>query len=145
MGNGAALGWPPRLHRGIQSGSNPEFSTTIRVETVAVLFDMQAQRQRDWYLRNREAQIEKSKASRIRLVERNKNFVQAFLAEHPCVDCGEADLVVLDFDHIGSDKIANISDLVYRPRSLAIIESEIAKCEVVCANCHRRRTAQRRG
>jgi hypothetical protein len=35
-----------------------------------------------------------------------------FLIQHPCVDCGEPDPVVLDFDHVGDDKTANISYLL---------------------------------
>lgn len=38
-------------------------------------------------------------------------------------------------------KIAGVSRLVHNSRSLAVIEAELEKCEIVCANCHRRRTA----
>ena len=62
------------------------------------------------------------------------------LLEHPCVDCGEGDPVVLDFDHIGNDKAANVSWLARTGATWDRIEAEIAKCEVRCANCHRRRT-----
>ena len=72
-----------------------------------------------------------------------KAFMVEYLASHPCVDCGEADIVVLEFDHL-RDKRANISALVGSSEIWRIVE-EIAKCEVVCANCHRRRTAQRGG
>lgn len=77
-------------------------------------------------------------------VRRRKRFLQrqllAYLREHPCVDCGEPDPVVLDFDH-QRDKIANVSLMVLKKRPWPVILAEIAKCEVVCANCHRRRTA----
>lgn len=78
-----------------------------------------------------------------RLRRRNRAFIQSYLAEHPCLDCGEADPVVLEFDHL-RDKDRCISDLVFRMVSLARLRAEIEKCEVVCANCHRRRTASRR-
>jgi hypothetical protein len=78
-------------------------------------------------------------------VLRNKLFVCRYLNEHPCVDCGEADPIVLEFDHIRGDKIAPVARLVVAPRSLSVIEKEIAKCVVRCANCHRRKTYRERG
>jgi hypothetical protein len=77
-------------------------------------------------------------------VRRRKRDLQRKLLDHlrahPCVDCGETDPVVLDFDH-QRDKIANVSLMVLRKRPWPVILAEIEKCEVVCANCHRRRTA----
>lgn len=79
-------------------------------------------------------------ANRRRL--RLQTLVLSYLRCHPCVDCGEADPVVLDFDHL-RDKSANVSSMVFAGRPWAAIEAEIEKCEVVCANCHRRRTGRR--
>jgi transposase-like protein len=64
------------------------------------------------------------------------------LRHHPCVDCGEADPVVLEFDHVG-EKSASISVLLSQTATRKALEAEIARCEVVCTNCHRRRTAKR--
>jgi hypothetical protein len=55
---------------------------------------------------------------------------------HPCVDCGETDYRVLQFDHIDPmTKIANVTRLASESSMAAVIE-EISKCEVRCANCH---------
>jgi len=61
---------------------------------------------------------------------------------HSCVDCGETDPIVLEFDHRDPKiKVDNICVLI-RNTSWEKVEEEIAKCDVVCANCHRRRTAK---
>ena len=64
--------------------------------------------------------------------------------DHPCVDCGETDPVVLEFDHL-DEKLASICLLLSQAATSKAIKAEIARCEVVCTNCHRRRTATRAG
>jgi transcription elongation factor Elf1 len=59
-----------------------------------------------------------------------------------CLDCGESNPIVLDFDHL-KDKKYNVSRMIHDGFSWAAIKKEIAKCEVVCANCHRIRTHNR--
>jgi hypothetical protein len=71
-----------------------------------------------------------------------KRFIREHLETHPCVDCGERDVMVLEFDHL-TEKLNELSALVASGASIAAIKREIAKCEVVCCNCHRRRTARR--
>ena len=66
-----------------------------------------------------------------------------YFVEHPCLDCGETDPVVLEFDHL-RDKEFGISSGI-RDRNWQAVLAEIDKCDVVCANCHRRRTAKRGG
>ena len=70
----------------------------------------------------------------------NLQKVVNYLKEHPCVDCGETDPIVLEFDHI-RDKHKEISRLISDGVSFEMIQKEIEKCEVRCANCHRKRTA----
>lgn len=79
-----------------------------------------------------------------RLRDRNREFVKAYLKEHPCVDCGLDDIRVLEFDHITDDKINNVSTMVGGSFSIEQIKKEIAKCEVRCANHHRIVTYERR-
>ena len=50
---------------------------------------------------------------------------------------------VMDFDHVRGEKVANVSSIWSRKSWEAVLE-EVAKCEVVCANCHRLRTWSRR-
>ncbi len=102
-----------------------------------------AEYKHEHYAANRARYIE-STARRKRAVAAERTaYLIAYFATHPCVDCGERDPVVLEFDHIREklfDIGANLRDLTWQS-----LLDEIAKCEVVCANCHRRRTARRRG
>lgn len=68
-----------------------------------------------------------------------KQFVADYLKTHGCVDCPEVDPVVLEFDHVRGTKVCDVSNLVKTGARLWRIECEIGKCEVRCANCHRRR------
>lgn len=74
---------------------------------------------------------------------RSEQYIIEYLLCHPCLDCGENDPVVLEFDHVRGTKREIISMLVSQGYTLTTLAAEIAKCEVVCANCHRRRTAKR--
>ena len=74
---------------------------------------------------------------------RNRRFVLDFLRSNPCIDCGEKDPVVLEFDHIDK-KNNDVSTLVKLVCSIKKIEDEIALCVIRCANCHRRKTAKQR-
>lgn len=76
---------------------------------------------------------------------RNMIKVWEHLREHPCVDCGNDDPVVLEFDHVKGKKDAAVSYLVSHTTSWEKIEAEIKKCEVRCANCHRKKTAKQLG
>lgn len=83
----------------------------------------------------------KHRKARKERIRKNKVWVYKYFESHPCTDCGESDPVVLEFDHQG-DKEHGISTMVGEAYALSTIKKEIAKCEVVCANCHRRRTAK---
>ena len=76
--------------------------------------------------------------------ERRTEFVRA-LKDKPCVDCGGIfPSCAMDFDHRDpSRKIANVSKLAHSAEAQDKILREIAKCDLVCANCHRVRTYNR--
>jgi hypothetical protein len=80
----------------------------------------------------------------VRNIKRNADYVKSYLAKHPCVDCGEMDIIVLEFDHVREVKIGNICDMVRAGSRIKKIQEEIDKCDVRCANDHRRRTVERR-
>lgn len=67
----------------------------------------------------------------------------AYLTGSHCADCGEDELLVLEFDHARGEKRFDVSRLANSGPSIAKLEHELALCDVVCANCHRRRTARR--
>jgi hypothetical protein len=69
---------------------------------------------------------------------RNYELVYNYLLKHPCVDCGEPDPVVLEFDHVRGVKLFNIGMSMGIARHR--IEEEITKCDIRCTNCHLRRT-----
>ena len=80
-------------------------------------------------------------ARRQRVRNEARRHVFEYLSTHPCVDCGETDIVVLDFDHQG-DKTEEINAMIAAGKPWALILAEIEKCEVVCSNDLHRRTAK---
>lgn len=75
----------------------------------------------------------------------NRREVMRYLRTHPCVDCGISNLVVLEFDHRDPDlKLMDVGTMMISRRWPRVL-AEIEKCDVRCANCHRRRTARSLG
>jgi len=90
------------------------------------------------YKRNQAKYIDRAK-----LYSNNRKFliyknILAYFKTHFCVDCGEKDPLVLEFDHQGN-KEYNISSMAKNNCTWELVEKEIAKCDVRCSNCHRRR------
>ena len=95
------------------------------------------------YATNRQQYIDAAQRRRRAIVFKRVRYLVEYLRDHPCVDCGETDPVVLEFDHL-RDKEFGIGKGL-RDREWRSVLDEMAKCEVICANCHRRRTARRGG
>jgi hypothetical protein len=97
---------------------------------------------RDHYAANPVAYVKRARANSSRSRSQRLQLLLDYFATRPCVDCGETDPLVLDFDHL-RDKEFTIGHELYSRRWSDVV-AEMAKCDVVCANCHRRREAKRR-
>lgn len=98
------------------------------------------------YFQRRKATLA-AKTKRWTLHQRRTNFELVFdyLSGHPCIDCGEADPVVLEFDHVSPNGKRGCVSVLARGCSRKALLAEIDKCVVRCANCHRRKTAREFG
>lgn len=94
---------------------------------------------KDHYQRNKDAYLKRN----ARFRRRNSEIIRESKSK-PCADCGvQYPYYVMDFDHRqGEIKVINLANAsrLTRPKIL----EEIAKCDVVCSNCHRERTYQRK-
>lgn len=74
-----------------------------------------------------------------------REYLWNYLLEHPCIDCGESDPVVLEFDHVRGDKHMEVTKMVSQGYGWGTIELEIDKCDVRCVKCHKKITFERAG
>ena len=95
------------------------------------------------YLANKKRYVAQAAARKKTLYLERTTYLIGYFADHPCVDCGESDPVVLEFDHLRDKEFDIGHALPYR--SWSSILAEIEKCDVVCRNCHRRRESRRMG
>lgn len=97
---------------------------------------------KDWYASNKNVQKARVAPTTARVRQNIRAYIRDYLLAHPCMVCGESDILVLEFDHRDRNtKLFNVGNAIARNTSLADLEAEIAKCDVLCANDHRRRTA----
>jgi hypothetical protein len=74
-----------------------------------------------------------------------RKYIQDVKQGVKCTDCREDyPYWILEFDHINDDKSFTIGKFQDTTTDLEKIKQEIAKCEIVCANCHKNRTHNRR-
>ena len=87
--------------------------------------------------------MKKPTDARQKIRERNRDYVRQIKESKPCVDCGlKYHYSQMDFDHLGNKK-QTIARLANSEASIKTIKQEMAKCELVCSNCHRLRTWER--
>ena len=95
------------------------------------------------YQKHAEEYRRRARERRDRVRREIREKLLQYLKEHPCEQCSEDDPVVLDFDHKDpSQKSFTISSAARLGKSWKQILAEIKKCQVLCANCHRRRSAK---
>jgi len=97
------------------------------------------------YANNKSAYMARSREQNRRIKLENREKLLAYLRDKQCVDCGERDPIVLEFDHVRDKKRTEVATLLRRHTTWSTILAEIAKCEIRCGNCHRRKTAKERG
>lgn len=88
-------------------------------------------------MKSEKSEVRKTKAYLAR-------YIQDLKSKTPCMDCKESyPYYVMDFDHVRGRKQANVAELI-NTLSKKRIDEEISKCEIVCSNCHRIRTHERK-
>ena len=76
--------------------------------------------------------------------ERLAKYLKDLKEKNPCIDCKISyPYYMMDFDHVRGTKQANVAELI-NTLSKKRLDAEIAKCEIVCSNCHRVRTHMRK-
>lgn len=98
-----------------------------------------------YYRRDRRGHQADVRENSRRYRARNRALLVEYLREHPCVDCGEIDVLVLEFDHVRGQKVMGVFLLAARALKVERVMSELAKCEVRCVNCHLKRSGDTGG
>lgn len=96
---------------------------------------------RKWYAKNQEAQKKRT----VKLKAAGRAFITEYKKSRACMDCGYSNPEypsTLDFDHVSGTKVKDLGSI--QSWSVERILNEIGKCNLVCANCHRIRTVNRR-
>jgi hypothetical protein len=90
-------------------------------------------------------QIEKTNVRRKKYKKGIAEYLQDLKSNTPCVDCNFTYFYwAMDFDHVRGEKYFRIGQYSNKVLSLKMVKEEVAKCELVCSNCHRHRTCVRR-
>jgi len=75
-----------------------------------------------------------------------QNKIIEYLSDKKCITCSENDIVTFEFDHINpKEKVLEISKMIASGYSWESVLKEIEKCNILCANCHRKKTAHQQG
>lgn len=98
---------------------------------------------KEYYKRNKPEYARRAREYYRKIRPETKSFIDA-AKDVPCADCGgRFHPCAMDFDHVRGEKSFNISQSLSKRMSMEVVLQEMAKCDVVCANCHRVRTYNR--
>lgn len=101
---------------------------------------------KEYYNGNKSHHQKVVRANSDKRIKALRQYIYEYLVEHPCVDCGNTDIRVLEFDHLPEfEKFSEVTRLVVGGYALRVVQEEIAKCEVRCRNCHAIKTYERMG
>lgn len=96
---------------------------------------------KQYYDDNKNAALSYATKSNKNIRLRNQQYLWDNLKNNSCVDCGNDNPIVLEFDHLDvENKVIDVSTAARNGWSLENIQKEIDKCEIRCANCHRIKT-----
>lgn len=108
--------------------------------------DCSNQKAQERYYEDPRKQIDANNERRRKNRAFNKENVIKIKESSPCMDCNESHpSYIMDFDHVRGVKLGLVSEMVSNGVPWRHIEAEIAKCDLVCSNCHRYRTFAREG
>jgi hypothetical protein len=136
-------GWNEAKRRaGLETNPSTGSRVVSKPEGVTILEGMDwkelTQDQR-WHYKNVDHNTERTLKRRQQL----RAWVNDQKSDHGCSECGESDPACLDFHHPTDDKQMAITEMVSNGYSIDRISDEMNSCEVLCANCHRRRHDRR--
>lgn len=92
---------------------------------------------KEHYIDNKESYIQKARKNNNKLYLEHRELIEK-IKSIGCKYCNEKDSCCLDFHHISDNKEHNVSRMIREGYSKNKVLEEISKCEVVCANCHRK-------
>lgn len=104
--------------------------------------ECRTQYNKEWYKNNKEQHKKTAGKSRDKYRLEIRSLILNYFVTHPCIDCGERNPLVLDFDHVRGQKKFALSQAARLGYNKDRVLKEIEKCEVRCANCHRLKTAK---
>lgn len=142
----------PALRHYRKVKDDPEFKERRRArERTARAAESKSEKQKrakylnNWKRERTPEQRERDTASMVRAAAKRRAQVDA-LKDAPCLDCGvKYPPCVMDFDHRpGETKAGDVAYIATRAK-WPVVLAEMAKCDLVCSNCHRLRTHSRKG